>query len=98
MLGDLRKLLDRVARRAGLRTGEFQGLRTRLLRRPAANARPGAPAWTYTVARELGHESEAMVRKAYAHLGTIRHRSEAWSIGSSSTANASAIGSCGWGW
>ena len=31
---------------------------------------------TYTVARELGHESEAMVRRVYAHLGTIRHRSE----------------------
>jgi hypothetical protein len=31
---------------------------------------------TYTVARELGHESEAMVRKVYAHLGTILHRSE----------------------
>ncbi len=31
---------------------------------------------TYTVARELGHESEAMDRKVYAHLGMIRHRSE----------------------
>ncbi len=28
------------------------------------------------MARELGHESETMVRKVYAHLGTIRHRSE----------------------
>lgn len=28
------------------------------------------------VARELGHESEAMVRRVYAHLGEIRHRSE----------------------
>jgi hypothetical protein len=36
----------------------------------------GAPVSTYTVARELGHESEAMVRRVYAHLGTIRHRSE----------------------
>jgi hypothetical protein len=36
----------------------------------------GAPVSTYTVARELGHESEAMVRRVYAHLGEIRHRSE----------------------
>ncbi len=30
-----------------------------------------------TVARELGHGSEAMVRRVYAHLGEVRHRSEA---------------------
>ena len=36
----------------------------------------GAPVSTYTVARELGHESEAMVRRVYAHLGEIRHRAE----------------------
>jgi hypothetical protein len=36
----------------------------------------GAPVSTYTVARELGHESESMVRKVYAHLRAIRHRSE----------------------
>jgi hypothetical protein len=28
------------------------------------------------VARELGHESEAMVWRVYAHLGEVRHRSE----------------------
>jgi hypothetical protein len=30
----------------------------------------------FSTARELGHESEAMVRKVDAHLGTIRHRAE----------------------
>jgi hypothetical protein len=30
----------------------------------------------YTVSRELGHGSEDMVRRVYAHLGSIRHRSE----------------------
>jgi hypothetical protein len=30
----------------------------------------------YTVSRELGHGSEEMVRRVYAHLGTVRHRSE----------------------
>jgi hypothetical protein len=36
----------------------------------------GASVSTYTVARELGHDSEAMVRRVYSHLGEIRHRSE----------------------
>jgi hypothetical protein len=30
----------------------------------------------YTVSRELGHGSEDMVRRVYAHLGSVRHRSE----------------------
>jgi integrase len=36
----------------------------------------GAPVSPYTVARELGHGSAAMVEKVYSHLGTLRHRSE----------------------
>ena len=78
MISDLRKLLDRVALRAGLQKGE---IRTKVFRHTYCAARlqtldQGAPVSTYTVARELGHESEAMVRRVYAHLGTIRHRSE----------------------
>jgi hypothetical protein len=30
----------------------------------------------YTVSRELGHGSEEMVLRVYAHLGSVRHRSE----------------------
>jgi hypothetical protein len=30
----------------------------------------------YTVSRELGHGSEEMVRRVYAHLGAVRHRSD----------------------
>ena len=37
----------------------------------------GAPVSPYTVSRELGHGSTAMVERVYSHLGTIRHRSEA---------------------
>jgi hypothetical protein len=78
MIGDVRNLLDRVARRAGLEPGE---IRTKALRHTYCAARlqtldQGAPVSTYTVVHELGHESEAMVRRVYAHLGTIRHRSE----------------------
>jgi hypothetical protein len=29
----------------------------------------------YTVARELGHQSDEMVKRIYAHLGATRHRS-----------------------
>jgi hypothetical protein len=32
---------------------------------------------TDTVAREMGHGGEAMVRKVYGHLGEVRHRAEA---------------------
>jgi hypothetical protein len=75
---DIRGLLDRIARRAGL---EPDSLRTKMFRHTYCAARlqtldRGAPVSTYTVARELGHEPEAMVRRVYAHLGTVRHRSE----------------------
>jgi hypothetical protein len=36
----------------------------------------GPPVSLYTVSRELGHGSEEMVRRVYAHLGTVRHGSE----------------------
>lgn len=36
----------------------------------------GASVSTFTVARELGHSSTAMVEKVYSHLGTMRYRSE----------------------
>jgi len=32
---------------------------------------PGAPVSTYTVAREMGHGGEAMVRRVYGHLGQV---------------------------
>jgi hypothetical protein len=75
---DVRGLLDRIAARAGVLAGD---LRTKMFRHTYCAARlqtldRGAPVSTYTVARELGHESEAMVRRVYAHLGEVRHRSE----------------------
>jgi hypothetical protein len=76
---DVRGLLDRIASRGGLPEGS---LRTKMFRHTYCAARlqtldRGAPVSTYTVARELGHESEAMVRRVYVHLGELRHRSEA---------------------
>jgi integrase len=78
MLTDVRKLLDRLAERAGWARGE---VRTRLFRHTYCAARlqtldAGAPVSIYTVARELGHQSDEMVRRVYAHLGATRHRSD----------------------
>jgi integrase len=78
MLTDFRKLLDAVAVRAGWNPGE---IRSKMFRHTYCAARlqtldQGAPVSTYTVAREMGHGGEAMVRKVYGHLGQVRHRAE----------------------
>ena len=54
-------------------------LRTKVFRHTYCAARlqtldGGAPVSPFTVARELGHGSTAMVTKVYGHLGTVRHR------------------------
>jgi integrase len=77
MLTDSRKLLDHISARAGWKVGE---IRTKMLRHTYCAARlqtldRGAPVSIYTVARELGHTSTAMVQRVYAHLGSVRHRS-----------------------
>lgn len=79
ILTDTRELLDHVAARAGWKRGE---IRSRMFRHTYAATRlqtldGGAPVSIYTVSRELGHSSPAMVQRVYAHLGTVRHRSEA---------------------
>jgi integrase len=79
MRTDIRKLLDRLGERAGWKRGE---IRSKMFRHTYCAARlqtldHGAPVGVYTVARELGHGSTAMAEQVYAHLGTIRHRSEA---------------------
>jgi integrase len=71
-------LVDRIAGRAGWKKGE---LGTRVFRHKWTAARlqtldHRAPVSIYTVSRELGHGSEEMVRRVYAQLGTVRHRSE----------------------
>lgn len=79
MLRDVRKALDKVGERAGFEHGL---IRTKLFRHTYCAARlqtldRGAPVSLYTVSRELGHSSTAMVEKVYSHLGQVRHRSEA---------------------
>jgi integrase len=77
MITDFRKLLDRVAQRAGWAVGE---IRSKRFRHTYCAARlqtldGDAPVGPYTVARELGHSSVAMVEAVYSHLGAQRHRS-----------------------
>jgi integrase len=79
MLTDARKLLDAVAERAGWKAGE---IRTKMFRHTYCAARlqcldRGAPIALYTVAKEMGHGGDSMVRRVYGHLGQVRHRSEA---------------------
>ncbi len=78
-LVDPRKMLDRVVERAGWKRREIY---TRVYRHTYCAARlqtldHGAPVSLYTVSREMGHASQEMVERIYAHLGTIRHRSPA---------------------
>lgn len=36
----------------------------------------GRPIAVYTVARELGHGGDSLIKWVYGHLGSVRHRSE----------------------
>lgn len=98
MLVDCRRLLDRLAVRAGFlevvydedgKPKKHHGMpvytgtpiRTKALRHTFTACRlqtldHGAPVSLYTVSRELGHSSLAMVERTYAHLGEVRHRAE----------------------
>jgi integrase len=79
MVEDDRDLLDAIAARAGWKAGE---IRSKMFRHTYTAARlqtldHGAPVSPYTVAKELGHGGESMVRRVYGHLGTTRHRAKA---------------------
>lgn len=78
MLTDFRKLLRAVATRAGWCAREIT---SKMFRHTYCAARlqtldAGAPVSVFTVARELGHGGDAMVKQVYGHLGTIRHRAD----------------------
>jgi integrase len=77
MVSDWRELLDSVVERAGWKAGE---IRSKMFRHTYCAARlqtldQGAPVSVYTVARELGHGGDSLVKRVYGHLGTVRHRS-----------------------
>jgi integrase len=77
LVTDWRSALDAVAAHAGWRPGE---IRSKVFRHTYCAARlqtmdQGAPVSVYTVAKEMGHGGESMVRKVYGHLGEVRQRS-----------------------
>lgn len=78
LITDIRKPLDAIAAMIGWPPGS---VRTKMFRHTYCSARlqtldHGAPVSLYTVAREMGHGGDALVRRVYGHLGEIRHRSE----------------------
>lgn len=78
MITDIRKQLDGIAETIGWAPGD---VRTKLFRHTYCAARlqtldGGHPISTYTVAREMGHGGDSLVKRVYGHLGKIRHRSE----------------------
>jgi len=78
LVHDTRKALDAIAMRAGWEAGE---IRLHQLRHTYCSARlqtldRGAPVSPFTVARELGHGGDSLVKRVYGHLGRVRHRSE----------------------
>jgi integrase len=77
MIVDLRKALQRTGLCAGL---PEKYVTTKVFRHTYCAARlqtldNGAPVSPFTVARELGHGGDSMVKAVYGHLGTVRHRS-----------------------
>jgi integrase len=78
LITDVRKALDQVAVAAGWKVGE---VRPYAFRHTYCAARlqtldQGAPIAPFTVARELGHGGDALVKRTYGHPGTMRHRVE----------------------
>jgi len=78
MVRDVRKALDSIGETAGWKPGE---IRTKMFRHTYTAARlqttdRGAPVSVFTVAKDLGHGGDSLVKRVYGHLGTIRHRSD----------------------
>src|SRR5258708_2509921 len=80
---DWRSAIDAVAAHAGWRRG---GVRSKVFRHTYCAARlqtmdHGAPVSVYTVAKEMGHGGEWMVRNVFGHLGHPESRNESLPIG-----------------
>lgn len=43
---------------------------------PAVGPIRGAPVSAFVVGKELGHGGDALVRRVYGHMGTVRHRAD----------------------
>ena len=78
MVTDIRKQMDGIAESVGWNRGD---IRTKIFRHSYCAARlqtldEGYPIAVYTVARELGHGGDSLIKRVYGHLGKVRHRAE----------------------
>ena len=97
MVTDVRKVLDAVAKRAGWTQGEIT---TKMFRHTYISARiqtthSGAPVAAFTVAREVGHSSTAMIERCMGISGRCSIGRRSWSTASVSTSRRSETESCG---
>ena len=77
MLRDLRTGMKNALQAAGIENRTtFHTLRHTYGATRMQTLDNGAPISPYTVMRELGHSSLAMIEKVYGHLQDVRHRSE----------------------
>lgn len=75
---DLRRALDALGATIG--RAKPAEIRTKMFRHTYCAARlqtvdHGAPVSPFTVAREMGHGGDSLVKRVYGHLGEVRHRS-----------------------
>src|SRR3989442_15083041 len=76
-LKDIRKMLGGIVESTGI--WKAREIHPYIFRHTYCAARlqtldGGAPVSTYTVGKEMGHGGDALVRRVYGHLGTVRHR------------------------
>jgi len=78
MIHDLRRPLKAIAKRAGLDPGmiHIHAFRHTYTAARLQTLDHGAPVSVFTVSRELGHTSTALVERVYGHISGTRHRSE----------------------
>jgi integrase len=74
MLSDVRKVFRRVTRRAKLHGITLHVLRHTYISTRIQTLDRGRPVAAFTVAREVGHSSTAMIERTYGHLSEARHR------------------------
>lgn len=79
MLTDCRKMLDAVGGRVGYKPRELNlyDFRHTYCAARLQTLDGDAPVSPYTVGQELGHGGDALVKRVYGHLGSVRHRANA---------------------
>lgn len=90
MLDNVDRQLDQVGDRAGTERPRLHAFRHSYTAARIQTLEHGAPVSLWQVARELGHQSTAMVEKRYGHLARVKRRTDVleFKVSSSSTAQS----------